>query len=67
MVSLKVPKFVTPSRIGVRDDGQAGVQNLLVRLDSGFRLSKIPLLCAGNDAKRELLTYYGLINFIRVS
>ena len=41
MVSQKVPKFVTPAK--------AGVQNLLERLDSGFRR---------NDAKREFLTFY---------
>jgi hypothetical protein len=58
---LEVPKFVTPSRLGVRDDGQAGVQNLLEKLDSGFRLSKIPLLYAGNDAKREILIFYEFI------
>lgn len=41
MVSQKVPKFVTPAK--------AGVQNILERLDSGFRR---------NDAKREFLTFY---------
>jgi hypothetical protein len=41
----KVPKFVTPAK--------AGVQNLLERLDYGFRR---------NDAKREFLTVYEFVN-----
>jgi hypothetical protein len=38
--SQKIPFFVIPSRIGVRDDGQAGIQcfqKLMNDLDPGFR------------------------------
>ncbi|MCD4717172.1 MAG: hypothetical protein K8R45_10570 [Desulfobacterales bacterium] len=34
---VKVPQFITRSRIAVRGDGQAGVENPLGRLDTGFR------------------------------
>jgi len=38
--SQKTPFFVIPSRIGVRDDGQAGIQyfqKVMTDLDPGFR------------------------------
>ena len=40
--SRKAPFFVIPSRIGVRDDGQAGIQSIqsvATYLDSGFHRS----------------------------
>ncbi|MBW1707966.1 MAG: hypothetical protein JRJ86_22875 [Deltaproteobacteria bacterium] len=40
--SQKISFFVIPSRIGDRDDGQAGIQcfqKLIADLDPGFRLS----------------------------
>ena len=40
--SPKIPFSVIPSRIGVRDDGQAGIrsfQSVAGRLDSGFHRS----------------------------
>ena len=34
---VKSPYIVIPYRIGVRDDGQAGIQNHLILLDPGLR------------------------------